>query len=182
MGNFDSIMNKIQEKTVVIGIIGLGYVGLPLAVSFARKGITILGFEKNKSKVSAINAGKNYIADVNEEELIAVVTEKKLSATVDFSRLSECDATIVCVPTPLDKFKKPDMSYIEASCRDIGRYMKLGTFVCLESTTYPTTTEDFMKPILEKESGLKEGSDFWLCFSPERVEPGNKDYKTDNTP
>ena len=114
--------------------------------------------------------------------MAAVVKARRLSATTDFSRIRECDAAIICVPTPLDKFKKPDMSYIEASCVDIGRNMKSGTFVSLESTTYPTTTEDFMKPILERESGMKEGEDFWLCFSPERVDPGNKDYKTDNTP
>lgn len=182
MENFEEIMKKINEKSVVVGIIGLGYVGLPLAVAFARKGVAVLGFEKSSKKADAVNAGKNYIGDIKDEELAAVVSGKKLSATTDFSRLAECDAAIICVPTPLDKFKKPDMSYIEASCRDIGKHMKPGTFVSLESTTYPTTTEDLMKPILEKESGLKEGVDFWLCFSPERVDPGNKDYKTDNTP
>ncbi len=182
MNYYDEITKKIADKSVVVGIIGLGYVGLPLAVSFARKGVTVLGFEKSAKKAGAVNAGKNYIGDVRDEELSAVVAGKRLSATTDFSRLSECDAAIICVPTPLDKFKKPDMSYIEASCRDIGRHMKPGTFVSLESTTYPTTTEDLMKPILEMESGLKEGVDFWLCFSPERVDPGNKDYKTDNTP
>jgi len=182
MSNYDSIMKKIADRSVVVGIIGLGYVGLPLAVSFARKGVTVLGFEKSKKKADAVNAGKNYIGDIKDEELASVVGEMKLSATTDFSRIAECDATIICVPTPLDKFKKPDMSYIEASCADIGKYMKKGTFVSLESTTYPTTTEDLMKPIIEKASGMKEGADFWLCFSPERVDPGNKDYKTENTP
>ncbi len=182
MSNFKSIMDKIQNKTVKIGVIGLGYVGLPLAVSFAKKGVTVLGLEKSAKKADLVNSGKNYIGDIKNEDLSDVVNKALLSATCDFSRLKECDAAIICVPTPLDKFKKPDMSYIEASCVDIGRYMKKGTFVSLESTTYPTTTEDFMKPIIEKESGMKEGSDFWLCFSPERVDPGNKDYKTDNTP
>lgn len=182
MSYFDTIMKKISNNTVVVGIIGLGYVGLPLAVSFARKETTVLGFEKSQKKADAVNAGKNYIGDVNDDELRNVVSANILSATTEFSRLSECDAIIICVPTPLDKFKKPDMSYIEASCRDIGKCMKPGTFVSLESTTYPSTTEDLMKPILEKESGLREGTDFWLCFSPERVDPGNKDYKTDNTP
>jgi UDP-N-acetyl-D-glucosamine dehydrogenase len=101
---------------------------------------------------------------------------------MDFSRIAEVNAVIVCVPTPLDKYKKPDMSFIEAACKDIGKYMKPGTFISLESTTYPTTTEEFMKPIIEKQSGLKEGVDFWLCFSPERIDPGNKTYKTANTP
>jgi UDP-N-acetyl-D-glucosamine dehydrogenase len=182
MSNYDTIMKKIADKSVKVGVIGLGYVGLPLAVSFARKGVRVLGFEKSQKKADMVNAGKNYIGDIQDEELAAVVKAATLSATTDFSRLAECDAAIICVPTPLDKFKKPDMSYIEASCVDIGRFMKPGILVSLESTTYPTTTEDFMKPILERESGKKEGADFWLCFSPERVDPGNKDYKTDNTP
>jgi len=182
MNNFDNIMKKINDNSIVVGVIGLGYVGLPLAVTFARKGITVLGFEKSIKKAESVNAGKNYIGDVTDDDLKKVVQEKKLSATTDFSRIKECDAVIICVPTPLDKFKKPDMSYIENSCIDIGRNMKPGTFISLESTTYPTTTEEFMKPIIERESGMKEGEDFWLCFSPERVDPGNKTYKTDNTP
>lgn len=182
MSNFEELMKKIENNTVNVGVIGLGYVGLPLAVTFAKKGIEVLGFEKNVKKAENVNNAKNYIGDVNDDDLRHVVREQKLLATTDFSRISECDALIICVPTPLDKFKKPDMSFIEGSCVDIGRYMKKGTFICLESTTYPTTTEHFMKPIIERESGLKEGVDFWLCFSPERVDPGNKNYKTENTP
>jgi len=177
------ILKKISDKTVKIGVIGLGYVGLPLAVAFARNDVEVLGFEKSGKKVEAVNVARNYISDVADVDLTKVVLEtKKLSATTDFSRIKECDAVIICVPTPLDKFKKPDMSYIEQSCIDIGKNMKSGIFISLESTTYPTTTEDFMKPVIERESGLREGKDFWLCFSPERVDPGNKDYKTDNTP
>jgi UDP-N-acetyl-D-glucosamine dehydrogenase len=177
------ILKKISEKKIIIGVIGLGYVGLPLAVTFARNDVYVLGFEKSAKKADAVNKAMNYISDVTDADLKKVVSEtKKLSATTDFSRIKECDAVIICVPTPLDKFKKPDMSFIENSCIDIGRNMKAGTFISLESTTYPTTTEHFMKPIIEKESGLTEGKDFWLCFSPERVDPGNKDYKTDNTP
>jgi len=183
MSNYEQIIRKISDKTVKTGIIGLGYVGLPLAVTFARNGINVLGFEKNEKKTNAVNEGNNYISDVNDSDLIKTVLKtKKLAATADFSRIKECDAVIICVPTPLDKFKKPDMSFIENSCIDIARNMKSGTFISLESTTYPTTTEDFMKPIIERESGMLEGNDFWLCFSPERVDPGNKDYKTDNTP
>jgi UDP-N-acetyl-D-glucosamine dehydrogenase len=183
MSNFDNIMHKITGRSVRIGIIGLGYVGLPLAVTFARNGVAVLGFEKSENKADAINAAQNYISDVIDGDLLSVVKGTgKLSATTDFTRINECDAVIICVPTPLDKFKKPDMSYIETSCVDIGKNMKPGTFICLESTTYPTTTENFMKPVIEKESGLREGADFWLCFSPERVDPGNKDYKTENTP
>jgi UDP-N-acetyl-D-glucosamine dehydrogenase len=176
-------MEKIANKSVTVGIIGLGYVGLPLAVTFARNDIIVLGFEKNIKKTTAINMGQNYIGDIQDADVMEVVSRTKtLSATNDFSRIKECDALIICVPTPLDKFKKPDMSYIESTCIDIGKNMKPGVLISLESTTYPTTTENFMKPIIERESGLQEGKDFWICFSPERVDPGNKDYKTDNTP
>ncbi|HAW58840.1 MAG TPA: UDP-N-acetyl-D-glucosamine dehydrogenase, partial [Bacteroidales bacterium] len=178
----NEFLTKIDSNSIIIGVIGLGYVGLPLAVSFAKKGITVLGFEKSTAKANKVNEAKNYIADVTDEDLAKVVNEKKLSATGDFSRIKECDAIIICVPTPLDRFKKPDMSFIERACIEIGKNMKEGTFISLESTTYPTTTEEFMKPIIERESGLKEGADFWLCFSPERVDPGNKTYKTENTP
>jgi UDP-N-acetyl-D-glucosamine dehydrogenase len=176
------ILKKIKENTIVVGVIGLGYVGLPLAVTFARKGVKVLGLEKSREKAALVNQGKNYIGDIKDEDLAKVVKDGILSATTDFTRIKECDALIICVPTPLDKFKKPDMSYIESACTEIGRYMTPGTFVALESTTYPTTTENLMLPIIEKESGLTHGKDFWLAFSPERVDPGNKDYKTDNTP
>jgi len=182
MSDSAELLEKIENNTVKVAIIGLGYVGLPLAVSFARKGIAVLGFEKSEEKAQAVNEGRNYIGDVDDAELARLVSEGRISATTDSVRLAECDAVIICVPTPLDKFKKPDMSYIESACIDIGRNMKKGTFISLESTTYPTTTEEFMKPIIERESGFKEGVDFWLCFSPERVDPGNKTYKTDNTP
>jgi UDP-N-acetyl-D-glucosamine dehydrogenase len=182
MSDFDSIMGKIANDSVRVGIMGLGYVGLPLAVAFAKKNIQVLGFEKSETKAGSVNAGKNYIGDIKDEDFIAVIGSGKLSATTDFSRIRECDALIIAVPTPLDKFKKPDMSYIAASCEAIGKHMKKGSFIALESTTYPTTTEDFMKPIIERESGMRDGSDFWLCFSPERVDPGNKEYKTGNTP
>lgn len=183
MKSYERIMQKISDNSITVGIIGLGYVGLPLAVTFARNGIDVLGFEKSSKKVNCVNLAQNYISDVDDTELIFVVKEKKkLSATIDFSRIKECDAILICVPTPLDQYKKPDMSFIESSCVDIGKNMTSGTFISLESTTYPTTTEHFVKPILEKESGLCEGEDFWLCFSPERVDPGNIDYKTDNTP
>ena len=183
MSSYDVLLKKVKDKTLQIGVIGLGYVGLPLAVTFARNGAKVLGLEKSEKKATAVNAAKNYIVDVKDSDLVNVVKKtKKLEATTDFSRIKECDAIIICVPTPLDAFKKPDMSFIESACHDIGKNMKPGTFISLESTTYPTTTENLMKPIIEADSGLKEGKDFWLCFSPERVDPGNKDYKTDNTP
>lgn len=176
------ILKKIENNREVIGIIGLGYVGLPLAVNFAEANIKVIGFDKNREKVDKINNGDNYIKDIRDAVLREVVTNVKLEATSDFTRIKECDALLICVPTPLDRFKKPDMSYIEASCIAIGKYMKAGTFISLESTTYPTTTEDFMLPIIEKESGLKHGEDFWLAYSPERVDPGNKEFHTRNTP
>ncbi|MBU3928898.1 MAG: nucleotide sugar dehydrogenase [Bacteroidetes bacterium] len=167
----------------MIGIIGLGYVGLPLAVNFAEAGIKVIGFEKSREKADMINHGTNYIGDIRDAVLREVVVDKlKLEATTDATRMKECDALIIAVPTPLDKFRKPDMSYIESACLDIGQNMKAGTFVSLESTTYPTTTEDFMLPIIERESGLKQGTDFWLAYSPERVDPGNKQFHTRNTP
>lgn len=182
MSSFNNIMKKIEDDTVVVGILGLGYVGLPLAVLMANKGVKVLGFEKNTTKADSVNRSSNYIGDITEEELKSAVESGQLSATSDFCRIAECDAVIMCVPTPLDKFKKPDMSYIESACRDIGKYMTKGTFVSLESTTYPTTTENFMKPIIEDASGFTEGEDFWLCFSPERIDPGNEVFNTENTP
>ncbi|MCY1721683.1 nucleotide sugar dehydrogenase [Prolixibacteraceae bacterium Z1-6] len=182
MSNKIKILERIQENKLVVGIIGLGYVGLPLAVGFAEAGVKVIGFDKSEQKVQKINNGENYIKDVRDAALKEVVNSVTFKATTDFSLMKECDALLICVPTPLDKFQKPDMSYIESACVEIGRYMKPGTFVCLESTTYPTTTEDFMLPIIESESGLKHGADFWLAYSPERVDPGNKDYVTKNTP
>jgi len=183
MSYYDQIIKKISDKSINIGIIGLGYVGLPLSVTFARNGVNVIGFEKNEEKANSVNSGRNYISDVADSDLSDVVFKtKKLSATTDYTRIKECNAVIICVPTPLDKFKKPDMSFIEQSCIFIAKNMKSGTFISLESTTYPTTTEDFMKPIIERESGMQYEKDFWLCFSPERVDPGNKDFKTDNTP
>ncbi|MBK8801150.1 MAG: nucleotide sugar dehydrogenase [Fibrobacteres bacterium] len=176
------LLKKIEENRAVLGVVGLGYVGLPLAVTFARKGVRVVGFEKSQAKAASVNKAENYIGDVKDQDLKDCIGKGMLSATTDFSRIAECDAVMICVPTPLDVFKKPDMSYIEGSCVEIGKNLRKGTLVSLESTTYPTTTEDFMLPILERESGMKAGDDFWLCFSPERVDPGNADYKTENTP
>ena len=176
------ILQKIQNNNVVVGIIGLGYVGLPLAIAFAEKGVKIIGFEQSQTKVKNINRGENYIKDIKDDSLKTVINKGIFKATTDFSAIKECDALLICVPTPLDKFKKPDMSYIEASCVNVGKYMKRGVFICLESTTYPTTTESFMLPIIERESGLTHGTDFWLAYSPERIDPGNATFRTPNTP
>lgn len=178
----EQILSKIKNNQFIVGIVGLGYVGLPLAVSFASKQVKTIGFEKSVSKAEKVNQKIKYIGDVKDQELIDAVDSKSLEATTDFTRLKECDAILICVPTPLDVFKKPNMDYIESACVEIGQNMKKGTFICLESTTYPTTTEDFMLPIIEKESGFEEGKDFWLAFSPERVDPGNQQFGTRNTP
>jgi UDP-N-acetyl-D-glucosamine dehydrogenase len=178
----EKILEKINNNSLQVGIAGLGYVGLPLAASFASAGIRVTGFDVSETKVAKINAGVNYILDIQPEQWATVQELKTLTATVDFSGIAQCDAVIICVPTPLDLFHKPDMRFIESACREIGIYMKRGTFVSLESTTYPTTTEHFVLPLLEEASGLKQGTDFWLAFSPERVDPGNKIYDTRNTP
>ena len=177
-----SLLEKINANKEIVGIIGLGYVGLPLAVGFAQANVKVIGFDKSQNKVDKINRGDNYIKDIRDAVLREVVENIRLTATTDFSQIKECDALLICVPTPLDKFRKPDMSFIESACIDIGRNMKSSTFICLESTTYPTTTEDFMLPIIEKESSLKQGEDFWLAYSPERVDPGNASFHTKNTP
>ena len=176
------IQEKINNHREIIGIIGLGYVGLPLAVAFAEAGLQVIGFDKSQEKVDKINRGENYIKDIRDAALKEVVSKVFFRATTDFSEISQCDALLICVPTPLDRFKKPDMSYIESACVSIGQYMKREVFICLESTTYPTTTEAFMLPIIEKESGMKHGRDFWLAYSPERVDPGNASFHTKNTP
>lgn len=182
MRNLEVVLKKISDNQETVGIIGLGYVGLPLAVSFAEAGVQVVGFDKDSAKVDKINNGENYIKDIRDAVLKQVVDNVKFKATCDFSLIRECDALLICVPTPLDRFRKPDMRFIESACTDIGKYMKAGVFISLESTTYPTTTEDFMLPVLEKISGLKHGVDFWLAFSPERVDPGNVSFHTKNTP
>lgn len=207
------ILAKIASNTETVGIIGLGYVGLSLAVNFAESGVNVIGFDKSEAKVNKINSGENYIKDIRDAVLREVVDKGTLVATTDFTKMKECDALIICVPTPLDKFRKPDTSYIEASCNAIGKNMKPGTFISLESSTYPTTTEDLILPLIEEASkhnpynkkkarsyesevmsntqlkaqstkriSYKHDKDFWLAYSPERVDPGNKTFHTKNTP
>ena len=175
------LLKKIAERKVNVGIVGLGYVGLPLAVEKAKAGFRTIGFDVQKEKVDMVNAGHNYIGDVVDSDLALLVKEKQLSATTDFSFIGTVDFVAICVPTPLDAHQQPDISYVESSARSVAKYLHKGMMVVLESTTYPGTTEDLIKPILE-ESGLKCGEDFFLGFSPERVDPGNVLYKTKNTP
>lgn len=178
----NELLKKINDKALVCGTVGLGYVGLPLAVEKAKAGFRTLGFDVQSEKVDMVNAGKNYIGDVVQEDLAALVADGMLQAFTDFSLIKDCDFIAICVPTPLDAHQQPDTSYMEASAAAIAPYIKRGAMVVLESTTYPGTTEELIKPILEQGSGLKCGQDFYLGFSPERVDPGNLIYKTKNTP
>lgn len=175
------LLAKIKSQIANIGVIGLGYVGLPLSVEKAKAGFVVLGFDVQCEKVDMVNRGENYIGDIVPQDLKDLVASGNLSATCDFDRLMECDVIAICVPTPLDKFKQPDLSYIVNSAKEISKRMHKDMLVVLESTTYPGTTEEIVKPILE-ESGLKVGKDFHLAFSPERVDPGNLRFKTHNTP
>lgn len=178
----EELIKKIESKTLKVGVVGLGYVGLPLAVDKAIAGFDTTGFDVQTEKVDMVNAGKNYIGDVIDAELKELVDSKKLKATTEFSFIRDVDFVAICVPTPLNEHQEPDISYVENSAREIAKYLKKGTIVVLESTTYPGTTEELLKPILEEGSGLTCGEDFYLGFSPERVDPGNKTYKTKNTP
>lgn len=177
----EQIIFKLKNKLARIGVIGLGYVGLPLVFEIAKSGFDVIGFDIDIKKVNLINKGINYIKDVNDNEFKKLVAEEKIEATTDFSLIKDSDCISIAVPTPLDKYKQPDISYVETASREIAMYLKKGTLVVLESTTYPGTTKEIVKPILES-SGLKCGQDFFLAFSPERVDPGNKLYKTGNTP
>ncbi|MFC0272279.1 nucleotide sugar dehydrogenase [Metabacillus herbersteinensis] len=176
-----NLKEKLLNKTATLGVIGLGYVGLPLAVEKAKAGYKTIGFDVQESKVIMVNKGENYIGDVVNEDLQALVTDGYLQATSDFGKVAQADCVSICVPTPLDKYQQPDLSYVKASAESIVPYMHKDMLIVLESTTYPGTTEELLKPILE-ESGLKCGEDFFLAYSPERVDPGNLNFKTKNTP
>ncbi|WP_320128732.1 nucleotide sugar dehydrogenase [uncultured Sphaerochaeta sp.] len=180
--NKNELLFKISQRTIQVGVIGLGYVGLPLAVEKAKAGFKTTGFDVQSSKVDMVNAGHNYIGDVVDNDLSKLVSEGMLRATSDFSFIKDCDFIAICVPTPLDEHQQPDISYVRDSVIAISKYLKKDSIVVLESTTYPGTTEELVKPLLEKGSGLVCSEDFYLGFSPERVDPGNLIYKTKNTP
>lgn len=177
----NNLREKILGKTATLGVVGLGYVGLPLAVEKAKAGFKTIGFDIQESKVKKVNNGENYIGDVINDDLYDIVKSGLLSATTDFSLVASADCVCICVPTPLDEHQQPDISYVRLSAESIVPFMHKEMLIILESTTYPGTTEELLKPILEK-SGLKCGIDFYLAFSPERVDPGNLIYKTKNTP
>lgn len=176
------LLNRIANKDIIVGVIGLGYVGLPLAVEKAKAGYKTIGFDIQAQKVDMVNQGINYIGDVVDSELNDLVEKGLLSATCDFSFVKEVDFIAIAVPTPLDEYQQPDISFVRDSTITIAKYIKNGSIVVLESTTYPGTTEELLLPILEEGSGLKCGEDFYLGFSPERVDPGNLIYQTKNTP
>jgi UDP-N-acetyl-D-glucosamine dehydrogenase len=177
----DQIRKLIIEKKARVGVIGLGYVGLPLVVEYAASGFEGIGFEVDQNKANQINAGTSYIGDVPSSRVNEFVSQKRLSATTDFDHLSDCDAIIICVPTPLRKTKEPDVSYILAAADEIKKRLRRGQLVILESTTYPGTTDEVLLPLFE-ETGLKLDEDFLLAFSPERVDPGNPQFLTHNIP
>src|SRR4051794_18982850 len=175
------LSEKISNKTARVGIIGLGYVGLPLAVEFAKAGFSVTGIDLIEPKVDQINAGGSYIQDVSQEDVASLVAAGKLRATTDFSVVADLDTINICVPTPLRKTKDPDMSFIVSACQEIAKFVHPGLLAILESTTYPGTTDELVLPMLSS-SGLKVGQDFFLCFSPERVDPGNPKFQTRNIP
>jgi len=177
----DALEQKIKSRTARVGIIGLGYVGLPLAVEFAKAGFSVTGIDVQESKVARLNAGESYVQDVPAATLAPLIDSQKFRATTDFAAVAELDTINIAVPTPLRKTKDPDMSHIVAACQQVARFLSPGKLVILESTTYPGTTDELVLPMLEQ-PGLKVGEQFFLCFSPERVDPGNPRYQTANIP
>ncbi|MFV9505995.1 MAG: nucleotide sugar dehydrogenase [Oscillochloridaceae bacterium umkhey_bin13] len=177
----DHLLDRINQRQARIAIVGLGYVGLPLAVVFGEAGHTVVGIDVDERKITALNAGESYIEDIPSERLAPLLAAGRLVATSNFAALAECDAVSICVPTPLRKTGDPDISYIIAAADEIARYLHPGMLIVLESTTYPGTTREVILPRLG-ETGLEAGRDFFLCFSPERVDPGRTDWTTLNTP
>jgi len=174
-------VEKARKKTLTVGVIGLGYVGLPLAVGFARAGVRVVGIDVNEGRVQAMNRGESHIPDVPSTDLAPVVAAGRLVASTDYRECARADATVICVPTPFTRMKAPDLSYIEAACRSLAPHVAPGSLIVLQSTTYPGTTEELVRPILEA-AGRRAGRDFLLAFSPERIDPGNKRYGAHNTP
>lgn len=175
------LLSKIENKQAVIGVVGLGYVGLPLLMEFVEKSYKTLGFDIDEKKVEKLNAGKSYIKHIDEKRVKAVRDSNLFEATADFTRIKEADCILICVPTPLTKHREPDLSYITGTGEILSKNIRKGQFIVLESSTFPGTTEEVLKPILEK-SGLKDGSDFWIAFSPEREDPNNPKYNTHTIP
>ena len=178
---YDRLMRRIESRSATVGIIGLGYVGIPLALATARAGFPVLGFDIDEARAAQINRGESFIKHIPAEAVGVAVRDKRLEATADFSRLSEADAVLICVPTPLTRHREPDLSFVVNTTHAIAGRLRPGQLVVLESTTYPGTTEEVLKPILEA-TGLKSGTDFFLAFSPEREDPGNERFGTGTIP
>lgn len=178
----DTLLQKLEQRSAKIAILGLGYVGLPLATVFAEAGFDVTGIDPHTGKVQSINEGTSYIPDIPTHQVKALVAAKKLRATTDFSAIREVDAVSICVPTPLRKTGDPDLSFILSASEELAKYVHPGMVIVLESTTYPGTTREVMLPMLSEATGLKIGEDFFLAFSPERVDPGREDWTTINTP
>ncbi len=179
------LLEKIERKSAVVGIIGMGYVGLPLGLAFARKQFNVLGFDLDEKKVSLLNQGKGYLKHISNERIKDAVNSGFLKATSDFSKLKGVDTIIICVPTPLTEHREPDMSFVENTSKTIAKYLRKGQLVVLESTTYPGTTEELLLPLFENANGknkFKVGRDFYLAFSPEREDPNNPDFTTAEIP
>jgi len=177
----EALRERISARTARVGVVGLGYVGLPLALEFAKAGFSVTGIDVQEEKVARLNWGDSYIQDVPSDLLTGMVNDNRFSATSDFSVIADLDTINIAVPTPLRKTKDPDMSYVVAACQQVAEHMGPGKLVILESTTYPGTTDELVLPMLER-TGLKVGEDFFLCFSPERIDPGNPKYHTHNIP
>ncbi len=176
------LLKKLQEKSARVGVVGIGYVGLPLAVVFAEAGFNVVGIDPAHEKVKILQQGSSYILDVESERVSALVEDGMLSASTDYSRLADVDAVSICVPTPLRKTGDPDLSFIASATKSLAPYLHPGMLIVLESSTYPGTTREMVLPVLESTSGLTAGVDFFLAFSPERVDPGREDWTTINTP
>ena len=178
----DNFLEKIENKSCTVGVVGLGYVGLPLLWTFHNRGLPVLGFDIDEAKIRCLEEGTPYIRHLGREMMGELSESGRCGATADFARLGEANAVILCVPTPLDRHREPDMSYVERTCRTVGRHLCGNQLVVLESTTWPGTTEELIIPILEEESGLKSGEDFWVAYSPEREDPGNANFNTEKIP
>lgn len=175
-------VERVNDRTVVIGIVGLGYVGIPLALAALRQGFRVIGFDIDQNRVDQLNAGRSAIKHIPMDLIIEGVKDKRFEASTDFDRMAEPDALLIAVPTPLTKYREPDLSYVVRTTEAIGRRLRKDQLVVLESTTYPGTTDEVMRPILEKATGLKSGEEFFLAFSPEREDPGNPDFGTSTIP
>ncbi|SMO87493.1 nucleotide sugar dehydrogenase [Fodinibius sediminis] len=176
------LLQKIEQKEYTVGIVGLGYVGLPLMWTFHQEGLPVLGFDIDEEKISCIEEGRPYIKHLGEDMMQKLAGSERCGATTKFDRLPEADAVLLCVPTPLDEHREPDMQYVERTCFTVGENLRKGQLVILESTTYPGTTEELIIPILESKSGLTAGEDFYVAYSPEREDPGNPDFNTSKIP